>query len=93
MDSNHSRERFGRLPGEQFDYLSPPRVVAAIYRDQGINGANGRDKRRGLDRLMHDQQSCCKCPEAQGGQGYVGRPPRSRGTDPSAAPAVAVRST
>ena len=34
--------------------------VAAIYRDQGINGAKGRDKRRGLDRLMHDQQSCCK---------------------------------
>jgi DNA invertase Pin-like site-specific DNA recombinase len=26
--------------------------VAAVYKDQGISGAKGRDKRPGLDRLM-----------------------------------------
>ena len=26
--------------------------VAAVYRDQGISGAKGRDKRPGLDRLL-----------------------------------------
>ena len=61
--------------------------IVKVYKDHGISGAKGRDKRPGFDALCRDATK----PAIRRGHGLVGRSPRPQPARPGRLPIRAAR--